>query len=158
MTSSGKYFVRYRVVSNDSALTSEWSTFYEFEGNTVNDFTETSVAADTLSASVNPDRVSILLQWEPLGSSLIESTVFDVFSKWSYATDGSYSEDYAYLATVSSTNFSLIIPSGATYGSFVVQLATQDKAISTDTINSLGLGEIEISTVYIFPDFDGGTI
>lgn len=158
INSDGKYFMRYRIVSNDGTLTSAWSTLYEFAGNTIPDFTGTSTQANTLLAIVNPDRVSILLQWESIGTTTTESALFDVFAKWSYATDGSYGEDYSYKSTVSSTNFSIAIPSGATKGSFVVQLATQDKTITTTTILSLGVGEVEISTNYISPDIDGGTI
>jgi hypothetical protein len=158
ITSNGKYFLRYRVVSSDGSLTSAWSTLYEFDGNQIPDFTGTETQADTLLATVNPDKISILLQWESIGTTTTESALFDVFAKWSYATDGSYAEDYSYKSTVSSTNFSIAIPSGARFGSFVVQLATQDKAITSSTISSLGVGEVEISTSYVSPDIDGGTI
>jgi len=49
-------------------------------------------------------------------------------------------------------------PTGATYGKFVVQLATHDKLISDTTITNFGLGEVAVDTIYDAPDLDGGTI
>lgn len=159
ITSDGKYFVRYRIVSNDDGLTSPWSTFYEFAGNTISDFI--GEAADTLYAVVNSDSKSILLQWGAIGSDTTKSAKFDVFAKWAYDEMPTYLTDYEYLATVSSTAFSIQIPVNATYGTFAVQLATQDKAITATTIETLGLGEKEISTTFVAVSvtaIDGGTI
>jgi len=159
ITSDSKYYVRYRAVSNDGALTSQWSSFYEVTGNTIQDFTGETTPADTLSATVTPDQRYISLQWDTLGSTILKSSVFDIFAQWSSATIPIWStSDYRYVATVSSTNFSIPIPTGSTYGKFVVQLATHDKIINDTTINNLGLGEVALDTIYDAPDLDGGTI
>jgi hypothetical protein len=159
ITSDSKYYVRYRAVSDDGALTSQWSSFYEMTGNTIQDFTGEDTPADTLSAQVSQDQRYIFLQWDTLGSTILKSSVFDVFSQWSSATIPTWStSDYEYVATVSSTNFSVPIPTGSTYGKFVVQLATHDKIVNDTTILNLGLGEIALDTIYDAPDLDGGTI
>jgi hypothetical protein len=159
ITSDNKYYVRYRVVSNDSALTSQWSSFYEVTGNTIQDFTGETTPADTLSGAVTADQRFISLRWDTLGSTILKSSVFDVFAQWSNATTPTWStSDYRYVATVSSTSFSIPIPTGSTYGKFVVQLATHDKIINDTTINNLGLGEVALDTIYDAPDLDGGTI
>jgi hypothetical protein len=94
-----------------------------------------------------------------VGGSVLKSSVFDVFAQWSTASTPSWSVDnYEYVTTVSSNNFSVLIPAGASYGKFVVQISTQDNAINANTILSLGLGEVESDTIYDAPDFDGGEI
>jgi hypothetical protein len=227
ITSDTKYFIRYRITSDDNTLKSQWSSIYELEANKIQDFTGYDVItnvvadgtfitytvdnsfaigdnvvisgidpaafnfaqaeislvtpssftitntttgtyvsggvvakiADTLSATVSPDQRYILLQWEPIGSSVVGSSVFDVFAQWSTASTPSWSVDnYEYVATISSNNFSVLIPVGATYGKFVVQITTHDNAISATTIQSLGLGEVVSDTIYDAPDFDGGDI
>lgn len=160
ITSDSKYFVRYRVVSSDGTLTSQWSGFYELEGNSVTDLLSSSQTQDTLSATVSADQNYILLQWEPIGGAVIKSSVFDVFAQWAYTgLEPSWSvDDYEYIATVASNNFSVKIPQSATWGSFVVQMATQDKLVTSATISSFGLGETSTDTVYDAPDFDGGEI
>ena len=159
ITSDSKYYVRYRAASDDGTLTSQWSSFYEVTGNTIQDFTGETTPADTLSATVTPDERYISLQWDTLGSTILKSSIFDVFAQWSSATIPTWStSNYQYIATVSSTNFSIPIPVGSTYGKFVVQLATHDKIINDTTITNLGLGEITSDTIYDAPDLDGGTI
>ena len=158
-TAGTKYYVRYRAVSDDGTLKSQWSSFYELSGNTVQDFTGEISPADTLSATVSSDQRYITLQWDILGGSILKSSLFDIFSQWSSATEPTWSvSNYQYIGTVSSNTFSAAIPSGSTYGKFAVQLATKDKTITSDTINDLGLGEIVSDTVYDAPAFDGGEI
>ena len=159
ITSDTKYFVRYRVTSDDDTLKSQWSSIYELEGNSIQDFFGTAEVVDTLSATVSADQRYILLQWEPIGSAVIKSSVFDVFAQWSTASTPTWSVDnYEYIATISSNNFSVLIPAGASYGKFAVQITTHNNTISAATIESLGLGEVVTDTIYDAPDFDGGVI
>jgi hypothetical protein len=159
IASDTKYFARYRITSDDDTLKSQWSGIYELEGNTIQDFLGTAEVADTLSATVSPDQRYILLQWESIGGSVLGSSVFDVFAQWSTSTIPSWSVDnYEYVATISSNNFSILIPTGASYGKFVVQITTHNNIVSAATIQSLGLGEVVSDTIYDAPDFDGGVI
>jgi hypothetical protein len=158
-TAGTKYYVRYRAVSDDGTLKSQWSSFYELSGNTVQDFTGETSPADTLSASVSSDQRYITLQWDILGGSVLKSSLFDIFSQWSTAAIPTWNaSNYEYVGTISANTFSIPIPEGSTYGKFAVQLATQDKLITSDTITDLGLGEVISDTVYDAPDFDGGEI
>jgi hypothetical protein len=157
--SDTKYFVRYRIVSDDGSLTSQWSGLYEFEGNTVQDLLQSGQIQNTLSATVSPDERYILLQWETVGASILQSSLADVFVQWSTASSPTWSVDnYEHVAVVAANNFSLLIPSGAAYGKFLVQIATHDKLVSSSTISSLGFGEVVSDTIYDAPDFDGGEI
>ena len=159
ITSDTKYFVRYRIASDDGTLKSQWSSIYELDGNSIQDFFGTEEVADTLSATVSSDQRYIFLQWEPIGGSVIKSSVFDVFAQWSTASTPSWSVDnYEYVATISANNFSALIPAGASYGKFAVQITTHNNTISAATIASLGLGEVVSDTIYDAPDFDGGVI
>lgn len=159
ISSNTKYFVRYRIVSDDSSLTSQWSGLYELEGNTVQDLLQSGQVQDTLSATVSSDERYILLQWETIGASILQSSLVDIFAQWSTASSPTWSVDnYQYVATVAANNFSAAIPTGASYGKFLVQIATHDKVVSSSTISSLGFGEVVSDTIYDAPDFDGGVI
>ena len=161
ITSNSKYFVRYRMVSEDGSSKSQWSSIYELDGNTVQDFLGTVDPADTLSATVSADSAYVLLQWEPIGSSVNKSSVFDVYAQWTTSTiepDPWLASSYEYVATISSNNFSIKIPPAKTYGSFIVQISTQDKVVPDTVPNVLSVGEVSSDLIYDAPDFDGGTI
>ncbi len=164
ITSETKYLVRYRIVSDDGALKSQWSSLYELEGNDIQSLF--GGASNSLSATVSSDERYIFLQWEPVGVTVINSPEYDIFAQWSTDSVATWNvDDYEYIGTVSSNNFSVQIPSDlTTFGKFAVQLATQDKAITDSdvvplgTIQRLGLGEVETDTIYDAPDTDGGEI
>lgn len=159
ITSDSKYYVRYRITSPDNSLKSQWSSFYEMSGNTIQDFTNLEIAAETLSGQVSADERYILLQWDTLGSSTLQSATFDIFAQWSTASIPTWATaNYEYVATVSSNNFSIPIPTDSTYGKFAVQIATHQKTIDDATIFALGLGQIELDTIYDAPNIDGGVV
>jgi hypothetical protein len=156
----GKYYFRYRIKSPDGTATSAWSDIKDVQGNTASTFSYYS-GAPTIKATVAPDSLSINLEWDALGGTVTKNSLFDVFVKWEYP-DSSYDDaDYFYVATVSSTSYFVSIPYEggvglkAIYGSFVIQLATQEKEINS----AMEIANItSVSTTYVAPPIDGGEI
>lgn len=163
----GKYYFRYRIKSPDGTATSEWSDIKDIVGNVAADFNYYSGAASIL-ATTSPgpsgaayDSPSISIDWDALGGDVLKNSRFDVFAKWSYPDSSFDDANYFYVATVSATNYFLTIPyeggigEKATLGSFMVQIATQEKEENA----SMEVARIEdVSTTYSAPPIDGGEI
>lgn len=156
----GKYYLRYRIKSPDGTAVSAWSDIKDISGNVAASFSYYS-GAPLLKATVSTDSLSIALEWDALGGDVLKNSRFDIFTKWSYP-DSSYDDaNYFYVATVSATNYFISIPYEdgvglkATYGNFMIQLATQEKTENA----SMEVARVEdVSTTYVAPPIDGGEI
>ena len=128
ISTSGEYFVRYRVVSDDDVVSSEWSPKQKMTAATI--YSILGVANQgaisvphKLQASV--DEVYMMLSWNTPTELKLSS--FDVFVKWD-------SGSFTYLETTTSDSITAFIPTSPTRPStatFHIQIASSTKEVST---------------------------
>jgi hypothetical protein len=130
----GKYFLRYRVVSEDATSRSNWSNIYSVTGNSVADLIETTTS---IQLSIVADNLGMNIAWSM--PDRIKDEVFDVFVSWAYSKD--YANlpvygDWVYAQTVKS-NASYVdtsnTPSHALYMKARIQISSTQNSIS-DTL------------------------
>ena len=163
VASDGKYYFRYRIKSPDGLITSQWSDVKAVAGNTVTEIRDLAgfqTNTVPIYAEVTPDESQISLSWDPVGSSLIKTSEYDIFVKRQFAS--STESNYSYFATSKSNTFNFPILSSDTLGkpmyvNFIIQLASVQKELNTD----LQIGELlNLSTLYVLNigGLDGGVI
>lgn len=120
LSSDGKYYLRYRVVSEDKNSTSVWSPVYGVTPNAIStllNLTPTSDYLNMVSNTYESDGAAIRLTWTV--SSSLANAAFDIYAKWnnnaSGGTDAHSSWDaisWTYLGTTTGNSFQYSIPSG----------------------------------------------
>lgn len=113
VSSTNKYFVRYRVVS-DKIRNSDWSEIFEISGKDI-------IQVDGVVTLVTTaDKKIINLVWENTNSS----PIYDIFVSWS---GGSYS----YHGSSVSTSYGIIAPSQASSVDITIQIGSAQKQLSS---------------------------
>lgn len=123
-----KYYLRYRIVSEDGTQTSRWSQTYSVDGNsavTVGYVSGYTVLSNGSTISVN---------WKL--ESGVFGTPFDAYVRWSdYATRPDENTagwtDWAFVSEVTSSSFSVNVPTGKKWVEVYVQRQTFPK-VRTD--------------------------
>lgn len=151
LASDGKYYLRYRIVSEDKNSTSVWSPVYGITANAVSAITGLTPSSDYLNMVTNTyesNGSAIKLSWNI--PSAIAGASFDVYAKWNANSTGSSDNDstwnsisWTYLGTTSGNSFQYSIPtspvsyvfsySGTTpvekFVKFRVQIAMAQKSV-----------------------------
>lgn len=112
VNSDNKYYIRYRVVL-DKTKDSDWSDIFSIENKPV---ILVNGVLDIITVAGNK---VINLVWE--GTNL--SPTYDIFIKWD-------AEEYVYHGSSTSTNYSVIVPSGKNVVDILVQIGSAQRAIS----------------------------
>lgn len=108
---SGKYLVRYRIISEDRNRASSWSPIYSLETTPISEI-QHSVSKDNAANAIE-------VFWTPPAS--LGLSLFDIYVKWD-------NEEWKYAISISSTSYKTAIPSGATSSVMVaVQAPTKVK-------------------------------
>lgn len=127
----GKYFLRYRVVSEDGVSRSNWSNIYSVTGNSVADLVD---AGTEIKLSLVADQLGVNIAWSM--PDRIKDETFDVFVAWAYSKDYSdlpVYEEWIYSQTVKSNASYANTPSGALYMKARIQISSTQNSIS-DTL------------------------
>jgi hypothetical protein len=128
ISASGEYFVRYRVVSDDEVVASEWSPKQKMTAATIHSILGVAnQAAISVDSILQPslDETYMLLSWNT--PTQLKDSSFDVFVKWG-------SGSFEYLDTTNSSKISTLVPtspSRPTDATFHVQIASSSKQVST---------------------------
>lgn len=151
ISTTGEYFVRYRVVSDDDVVASEWSPKLRFIAKDIQDIIGFDPA--DISYQVFADGVSMSLSWAT--PTNLKDGKFDVFVDWDYS--GSDDGNFEYAGTVSTNSININVPTSPRPSSavFHVQLASNEKT-SPSTNSKIKLFETTPHTTYSI--VDGGTI
>ena len=168
--SDGKFYLRYRMITEDGAVTSDWSSVYDVD--TLNnelglgDYGGQIVQAEPYSIYINAsptnDSLKMLLEWDSLTVSQYLNVKFDLFVKWSYDTENPAYGEWVYAGTTSAnshyvtTNIDEVF-GRATFAKVRLQIASQDNLISENLLIHETSEYIDISTTYV-SDIDGGVI
>ena len=173
--SDGKFYLRYRMITEDGAVTSDWSNIYDVNtdvdslpGEFVNYGTygaqviRASGGEVVIAASPTIDNLKMLLEWNPVRDVIFPNLKYDVFVKWAYDSVPTYDSDWTYAGTTSATSHYIttninISSTRATFVKVRLQIATEDKEISDTVLLSQTLNSENISTTYV-SDIDGGVI
>ena len=127
----GKYFLRYRVVSEDGVARSNWSNIYSVTGNSVADL----VDVDTeIKLSIVADQIGMNIAWSM--PDRVKDETFDVFIAWAYSKDYAdfpVYEDWAYAQTVKSNASYANTPADALYMKARIQISSTQNSVS-DTL------------------------
>jgi hypothetical protein len=107
------YLVRYRIVSEDRNRTSHWSPYYSVTTPTV---AQVACSVTVLSNVIN-------LVWQNPTSTTFQQ--YDVYIKTNI-------EDWTYLSSSSSTQFSTLVPTGISSFQVAVQVPTYPKKYFTN--------------------------
>lgn len=173
--SDGKFYLRYRIITEDGAVTSDWSNIYDI--NTQIDYlpeeflyygtygTQVITASGgeiVIAASPTTDNLKMLLEWNPAKDVIFPNLKYDVFVKWAYDSVPTYDSDWTYAGTTSATSHYIttninISSTRATFVKVRLQIATEDKEISDTVLLSETSSSENISTTYVL-DIDGGVI
>lgn len=160
ITSDGKFYLRYRIVSEDRAMFSAWSSKFEITGKKIENIVGTSldnIQEPNMVATTN----GMAISWD-LPEDL-NKEVFDLFVKWSYDNDDTYDAAWTYVGTISSNStYVQIAYDGTTKATHVksrVQIESVDKVASDITAEKEYVLIAESKTgVSTTPKLDGGTI
>ncbi len=173
--SDGSFYLRYRIITEDGAVTSDWSNIYgidtqiavaESESLTSQTYGEQVILASggnvTINASPTSDNLKMLLEWNSVIDTIFPNLKFDIFVKWAYDSVPTYDSDWTYVGTSSETSHYIttnidISSNRATFVKVRLQVATQDKEISSTVLVSETSSLDNISTTYV-NDIDGGVI
>ncbi len=150
ISDSGEYFVRYRIVSEDEVVTSEWSPKYKFIAKTVQEIIGFNPSG--ISYQIFADGTSMSLSWAT--PTEIKDSKFDVFVDWDYS--GSDDGNFQYAGTVSTNSINIDVPTSPRPAEaiFHVQLASTEKA-SPSSNSKIKLFETAPHTTYSI--INGGT-
>jgi hypothetical protein len=113
VNSNNKYYLRYRIVQ-DKIKDSDWSQIAVLDGKPV------SIVSGVVSTTTTAGVKVVSITWDKANNS----ATYDVFLGWD-------SGNYAYEKNVSSTNYSVIAPSGASTVKVLVQIGSAQKVISS---------------------------
>ena len=130
ISASGKYYIRYRVVSEDKSAISDWSMVHSISGKLVKDilgYEDTGVA---LSLVATEDGMSI--SWDL--PEQLQNSSYDVFVKWSYDEGDTYDEQWALLSTVRVNTAYIATPQDATHMKARIQIETWDKKTTINDV------------------------
>lgn len=161
ITTDGKFYLRYRVVSEDKTLLSAWSNKFEITGKKIQNIVNTtSIQEPNLIATTTGMAVS----WDLPGD--LNKEVFDLFVKWSYDNEDTYDVAWTYVGTVSSNSTYVqiayntdSIPTRATHAKTRVQIESLKKIASDITAEKEYVLIAEsVTGVSTVPKLDGGTI
>lgn len=133
MTDDGKYYLRYRVVSESGVSTSEWSPVAVLTGNKLSEILADN-GVSTVDLSISSDDASIFVNWEI--PAILKNTTFDGYARWS-EDDVSWTP-WQFVNTTTASNFSVKIPEvykttdilNPKYVQIWVQLPTKTKVVS----------------------------
>lgn len=163
--SDGSYHVRYKIVTQNGIISSDWSDVYQIF---INDTALSTTAnfilgtqAITLNLSPTYDSVGMLIKWDAIKNSSFSNIKYDVYLKWSYNESGSsYDADWTYAGEYSSAECYITVPTGpqAYYLKARIQIATHDKIIA-DNVKLIESSD-GVSTIYVAStgNVDGGVI
>jgi hypothetical protein len=145
ISTSGEYFVRYRIVTEDETVTSEWSPKYKFDAKAITSIIGFDPAE--ISYQVVADGTYMILSWNT-PTELKESS-FDTFIKWD-------SGSFSYLETTSNNTVSVFVPTSPrpSLATFHVQLSSNPKVVSISDKIKMFETEPHTTTSIV----DGGTI
>jgi hypothetical protein len=158
ITTDGKFYLRYRIVSEDKSLLSAWSNKFEITGKTIQSIVGTeNIQEPNLIATA----AGMAVSWDLPGD--LNKEVFDLFVKWSYDDETTYDDVWTYVGTVSSNStYVQIAYDGtikATHAKARVQIESLKKIASDVTAEKEYVLIAEsITGVSTKQKLDGGTI
>ena len=162
---NGSYYIRYKVVTENKAISSDWSDVYQiFLNDTSTDTTANFVLGSqeiTLSISPTYDSIGMLINWDSIQNPSFPNINYDVYLKWSYDDSGaSYDSSWTYAGQYSSSEAYITIPTAiqAYYLKARIQIATHDKVIADNVL--LVESSSGVSTTYVAStgNIDGGVV
>jgi hypothetical protein len=113
----GKYYLKFRITSEDRSKRSEYSPISVIPGLNILDIEDLDVEYQYYS-----DEESFRLNWTTPNE--VKQTRFDVYVKWAVSESALDTTAYTYTETVSSAQTTLNIPAGANYVQIRVQIET----------------------------------
>jgi hypothetical protein len=160
--SDGTYNLRYRMVTNDGNVASDWSDVYDIS--TVGDTGTTAsmvLGSQTMEITLLPteDSRKIDIRWDSISNPLFANTKYDVYVKWAYNEIPTYDTEWTYSGTVDATSHNETVPSDprALYVKARIQIATQDKTVTDNVL--LAESTDNVSTTYVaIANIDGGVL
>lgn len=165
--SDGKFYLRYRIITEDGAVTSDWSNLYDLDTtSTYGSYAAYIVNQDPssiyLNVSVTRDNAKMLVQWDAFQDARFANVKFDLFVKWAYDSVPTYDSDWTYTGTTAETSQYITIPTNissvrATFVKVRLQVASQDTQVSDTLLLEQTSDSVDISTVYV-SDIDGGVL
>jgi hypothetical protein len=113
------YLVRYRIVSEDRNRTSHWSPRYKVnvEPEINRDLLPTPEPWIANSAVASADKKIINIVWTPPANLKSD---FDLYVKWG-------ADDFKYVASMQTSSYTILVPSGYSAAEFAVQVPTFPK-------------------------------
>jgi hypothetical protein len=144
----GKYYLRYRVVSEDGNRRSAWSPVKIV---TAADFSTTTVNLNAVS-----DGTKFILSWT---SPHVYMTKYDIYVAWS-SNSGSTYTSYSYEGRSTGSSFVIDIPAtyqsedGTKLAKFAIQLPTSPQILNTPAQVYLSSTGVSTETTPV----DGGTV
>ena len=128
---TGKYEVRYRVISEDRNRTSHWSKIHSLSVPAVTQLTSTSYKL--VVEETNPTIYVAQLFWTPNDSYLFN--IFDIYLATNKAVGEPVVTDYSYNSRVSTPQFSISLDDNDVDNfSIIVHSPTYDKVINNNHI------------------------
>jgi hypothetical protein len=107
MTTDGKYYLRYRVVSESGVSTSEWSPVSVLSASKLEDIIRIAQGSELIvPISITSDGSSMFINWEI--PEALKNTTFDAYIAWS--EDDEDWTDWQFVTTTTANNFSAKIP------------------------------------------------
>ncbi len=116
---SQNYLVRYRIVSEDRNRTSHWSPRYKVnvEPEINRDLLPTPEPWIAHSVVASADKQIINIVWTPPANLKFD---FDLYVKWG-------ADDFKYVASMQTSSYTILVPSGYSTARFAVQVPTFPK-------------------------------
>jgi hypothetical protein len=146
------YFMRYRLVTEEKTVISDWSTMNILQQNSVSSIISGFTPTYTIS-SVESGGSRINVRWtvpDPLNNKN-----YDIYFSWSYDGGSTYT-DFVYAETVNSNTYYKDIPYQssvkATHVKVAVQIPTTTKVINSNALLFQSSGQTTL------PILDAGTI
>jgi hypothetical protein len=120
------YFVRYRVVSKDKNRSSHWSPYYFVLKGELQ-----TVPCSVIVTGASPTKVINMVWQHPKISADPEETEISIFKEYDIYIKTNL-KDWSFLASSSSTQFSTLVPAGASSFQVTVQVPVYPKIYSED--------------------------
>ncbi len=150
-TQVGKYYFRYRVVSEDGNRRSAWSPVQIVDA--ANFSSPTPV---TVNLNIVSDGTKFILSWT---SPYVYMNRYDLYVRWSSNSGGTYT-DYSYAGRSTGNSFVIDIPAtyqsedGTKLAKFAIQLPTSPQILNTPAQVYLSSTGVSTQTTPV----DGGTV
>lgn len=106
LASNGKYYLRYRVISQTKSATSVWSPIYELTPTPIPNIIGTMSVPAQSTYTYSSDGISITVTWNI--PAVLTNASFDVFARYDNASITT--TDYVYIGTTLSNSFNYEIP------------------------------------------------